>query len=158
MSGSGSRFDPMLNQTLQRMRRARNTRHGNRVADTIAPGMLQGQEPYELGSNPDTYVQAIGAASDTISIPPAYGKSLSNAGSITMTSTPTITLPTTHRFLLLGIGSASGDITLQDEGTLSGSGLELGAGTRNLLSDQWILLFSMKFTATWKWIEVGFTG
>lgn len=84
-------------------------------------------------------------------------KVVGNGGAVVLVATPTITAPATDGQLLLIQGTdATNTVTLQDEGSLAGTGLELGAATRVLgLGDTILLTWD---SATSKWYEVAFTN
>lgn len=80
-----------------------------------------------------------------------------NGGAVTLTATPTITNPAADGQLLIIQGTDNTNtVTLQDEGGLAGTTLELGAATRALgLGDTIGLLWD---AATAKWYELFFSA
>lgn len=80
-----------------------------------------------------------------------------NGGAVTLTSTPTITSPSSDGQLLIIQGTDNTNtVTLQDESGLAGSKLELGAATRVLgKGDQILLIWDNTDT---KWYEIGFAN
>lgn len=80
-----------------------------------------------------------------------------NGGPITVTAMPSITSPVSDGQLLIIQGTdATNTVTLQDEATLAGTQLELGAATRLLgLGDTIGLLWD---SVTSKWYELFFTN
>lgn len=84
-------------------------------------------------------------------------KVVGNGGAVVLVATPTITAPATDGQLLLIQGTdATNTVTLQDEGSLAGTGLELGAATRVLgLGDTILLTWD---SGTSRWYEVAFSN
>lgn len=82
--------------------------------------------------------------------------SSSPGGTVPMTSTPTLstTTATDGQFVVLKGTSSVATITLQDNGTLAGSLLELGAATR-VISDLKVITL-MFDSLVGKWIEVSY--
>lgn len=80
-----------------------------------------------------------------------------SGGAVTLTATPTITAPSSDGQLLLIQGTdGTNTVEFQDEASLAGSGLELGAASRVLgLGD--ILLLTWD-AATSKWYEITFSN
>lgn len=80
-----------------------------------------------------------------------------NGGAVTLTATPTITSPVDDGQLLLVMGTSDANtVTLQDEASLAGTKLQLGAATRLLGAGDHILL-SWDATNSF-WYEVAFTN
>lgn len=84
-------------------------------------------------------------------------KVVGNGGAVVLTATPTITAPATDGQLLLIQGTdGTNTVTLQDEASLAGTGLELGAATRVLgLGDTILLTWD---SAVSKWFEIAFSN
>lgn len=87
------------------------------------------------------------AAGNTITSTGAV-RTIGSAGVVTITSTPTIANGSNGQFLLL-INTGSFNITLQDEGTLAGSNLELRAGTVAIAPYTSISLYYSSDAAAW---------
>jgi hypothetical protein len=74
---------------------------------------------------------AVSSDSTTIS-PTARLVRLAAGSSYTLNSTPTITAGNVGQIIVLTMYDSAGTVVLQDAGTLTGSGLELGASTRTV--------------------------
>lgn len=99
-----------------------------------------------------TTAQTITAASDTITIADTL-EEISSDAAHTLASTPTIADGTKGQIVyLMEVGS--GSVILQDEATLPGSNLQLGAATRTI--DAYDVL-QLIFDGTY-WIEVSYTN
>lgn len=102
--------------------------------------------------------QTITTASDTIAITGTVIRLNNTAGaSVTLTSAPTIAdgLGAQEQILHI-INTSANDVVLQDQGTLAGSNLRLGANTRTLSTrDSIVLLYSPNVG---DWCEIGFTN
>jgi hypothetical protein len=86
------------------------------------------------------------------------GITTTGTATITLTSTPTIVAGSDgQRLVVFNAETSGGDIiTLQDKGTLSGSGLDLGASSRALgPGDALTLCYSSALSC---WIETGFSN
>lgn len=84
-------------------------------------------------------------------------KVVGNGGAVVLVATPTITAPATDGQLLLIQGiDATNTVTLQDEASLAGTGLELGAASRVLgLGDTILLTWD---STTSKFYEIAFSN
>jgi hypothetical protein len=84
-------------------------------------------------------------------------KVVGDGGAVVLIATPTITAPATDGQLLLIQGTdGTNTVTLQDEASLAGTGLELGAATRVLgLGDTILLTWD---STTSKWYEIAFSN
>lgn len=97
------------------------------------------------------------AAANTVSHARMRAKVEGSGGAVTLTSTPSVQLPVQDGVLLIIQGTSNvNTLTLQDEATLPGSGLQLGSGTRTLgLGD---ILFLLYDAGTTTWYEVAFAN
>lgn len=84
-------------------------------------------------------------------------KVVGNGGAVVLVATPTITAPATDGQLLLIQGTdGTNTVTLQDEASLAGTGLELGAASRVLgLGDTILLTWD---SSTSKFYEIAFSN
>lgn len=84
-------------------------------------------------------------------------KVVGNGGAVVLVATPTISAPATDGQILLIQGTdGTNTVELQDDGSLAGSGLELGAASRVLgLGDTILLTWD---STTSKWYEVSFSN
>lgn len=101
-------------------------------------------------------LQSLLAAS---AISPNAGKVrvVGNGGAVVLTSTPSIGVGTDDGQLLIVQGTSDANtVTLQDSGTLAGSGMRLGAATR-LLGEGDISLFTWD-AALAEWLEMAFSN
>lgn len=79
-----------------------------------------------------------------------------NGGAITLTGTPTIADGANGQLLYIMGTSNANTVTFQDEGSLAGSNIELGAASRDLgLGDVIVLQFRTTASA---WVEVSFAN
>ncbi len=118
----------------------------NRVPATISELIVTGTSTLE----PST-TQVINAASDTI-LADATTIVLNPNADYTMTSTPTIADSSTGQIVLLTCANNEANtVTLQDQGTLANSNLQLLAATRSLTGKKSVFLF---FNGT-DWEEIG---
>ena len=92
--------------------------------------------------------------STEIASPSRYEVIVSSGGDITSTATPFISTSTvTQGTVVTLIGGSSDVITLQDNGTLAGSLLSLGAATRALAEDDTLTLYLRDD----RWIEISYS-
>lgn len=95
------------------------------------------------------------AANSAISTTTTTLKVVGNGGAVTLISTPTIADSNNGRTIRIFGTSDANAVTLQDEGTLPGSNLQLGAATRVLgLGDILVLYYD---GTTTQWFEQSFT-
>ena len=122
---------------------------GTRDLDASGNMSLQGS----MRRVPDMVSYANLSASNTIS---PYGKSfivINGTGTITMASTPTISIHAAVNGQEIIITGGSNAVDFVDEGTLTGSLLELGSSSRTLSTGDILELIYY----SGKWYEVGFT-
>lgn len=104
---------------------------------------------------PDT-AQAITAVGNTIAIDTTTHQITADA-SYTLTSTPTLADGEDgQRVLIINVDAGADVVTIQDQGTLAGSNLRLGANTRALGPRDSIML--MYSSTIGDWIEIAFTN
>lgn len=118
-----------------------------------------------------TQVGTIGSAaggmtvSSGIPVTTNYQTLISTGGSITITDTPSVSTTTildgtteltSGTFLILTSTAANGPILLQDEGTLTGSQLQLGAATRSIGQYDTLILIYDALDNFWR--EVAFVN
>lgn len=100
----------------------------------------------------------VGISTQTTTLNPtnAYVSFLSTGGTVNLTAVPSISTINVMdgEFLMLYSTSTSNPVVVQDNGTLSGSLLELGAATRTITQLKRLFL---QFDATLgKWVEVAY--
>lgn len=102
--------------------------------------------------------------STTIPVNASYETVLSTGGAIVITATPSIATTTivggatnlpSGTYLVLTSTSSSGQVTLQDDGTLSGSKLQLGASTRAITQYKTLTLVFDATDGFWREISYG---
>ena len=105
---------------------------------------------------PPTANQVIDAATDTILANATFVNLTNTTGaSITLTSAPTIADGEDGMYLII-MNIAADNIVVQDQGTLAGSNLRLGAATRTLgTRDSLVLIYSADIG---DWVEVSFNN
>jgi len=106
----------------------------------------------------DGVVQLVPAAGTTLE-PRPYGRlANTSGGAVTITSTPSIDeagISDGTRVMLANVGAAADDIVLQDEATLPGSRLTLGAATRTLAQGG---VIEFVYDTVLGWLETNFRG
>jgi hypothetical protein len=96
------------------------------------------------------------AAGNAISADAAKVRVAGSGGAVTLTSTPTVADGSDGQFLMILGTSDTNTVTVQDQGTLAGTNLELGAGTRVLgKGDILVLSFDSSDSV---WYEVCFAN
>lgn len=106
-----------------------------------------------LAPDSDTPVaMAINSTFTASNFPRSFAIVTSTGGALVMTTRPTVSTTTARTGDIFVIYSTTATLTLQDNGTLAGSGLELGASTRALgVGDILVLIYRAGF-----WWEFGF--
>lgn len=97
-------------------------------------------------------------ASTTISVTSTFETLLSTGGSVIVTATPSISTTSIKdgTFLVLASTSTTSPVVLQDNGSLSGSQLELGAASRTISGNATLtLIFDLTLS---KWKEIAFSA
>ena len=105
-------------------------------------------------------------ASTTIINTASYLVVTSSGGLVGLTTTPSISTTTAKGFALAtGVkitlrGTSNSDaVELRDDDTLSGTQLELGAGTRALgINDVIVLMWDAEASTTGRWLEISYSA
>lgn len=109
--------------------------------------------PTEIAYTPSA-VQTLNAG-DTLLANATKIRVAGSGGAVTMTSTPTIADGIDGQLVYI-FGTSANTLTLQDQGTLAGSNLELAAATRVLdVGDVLVLMFDLTASV---WYEVSFSN
>lgn len=121
-------------------------------AAAFAAGVGLGGKTYAPASTTQSLLAATAINPDALRL-----RVVGNGGAVTLTATPTITPTSTDGQLLIIQGTSDvNTVTLQDEATLPGSQLQLGAGTRVLgAGDIWMGVWDL---ATTTWLEISFAN
>ena len=136
---------------------------GDNTNKILKDGTLKIEKPLEITAN--STLSAV-EESDTIINTAAYLVVTSSGGVVTLTGTPTVSTTTAAGIALVSgktitiRGTSNTDaVVLQDDDTLSGSQLELGASSRSLgLNDTLVLLWDASTSSTGRWLELSFSN
>lgn len=94
-------------------------------------------------------------ASTAIAASSSYETILSSASTVTLTSTPSIATGVSGQWLVLSSTATGGSVVFTDEGTLTGSKLQLGAATRTITAFKTLTLIYDAEDGYWHEIAFG---
>ncbi len=150
-------------QTVQAAPRDSVWSVGDNTNQILKDGTLKIAKPLEYD---DDSSQSSVNDSSTVINTAAYQVLMSSGGIVTLTSTPSVSTMTaagialsTGKTITLRGTSDANAVVLQDDDTLSGSQLELGATSRSLgLNDVLVLLYDASTSTTGRWLELSYSA